>query len=152
MKTLISAAALALMPVAALAHDGMHVEDAYGRSTNPANAALFMRLENHRAVACTLTAVRTDAAKRAELHTHSEADGIMRMGRIEGGITVAPGTSHALMRGGDHVMLMGLTRPLADGDVVTLELDFGACGTETAEVTVDNSREDAGMPGTHQGH
>lgn len=140
MKTLTFAAIAALLPVAALAHDGMHINDAYVRSTNPKVGAVFLQLENHRQVACTLQSVTTDAAERAELHTHLEKDGVMKMVEIEGGIPVEPGQTHDLARGGDHIMLLGLTDPLTDGDILILTFDFGTCGTEEAEAVVDNQR------------
>ncbi|MFC0199485.1 copper chaperone PCu(A)C [Paracoccus rhizosphaerae] len=154
MKTPTLAAIAALLPVAALAHDGMHINDAYVRSTNPKTGAVFLTLENHREVACTLQSVASDAAERAELHSHAEEGGVMRMGPIEGGITVDAGQAHQLARGGDHVMLLGLTRPLADGDSIELSFDFGDCGTETATATVDNQRQDAEPTGhgDHAGH
>lgn len=151
MKTFAMAAVIGLIPFAAAAHDGMHVVDAYARSANPKAGAAFMVLENHRKVACTLTAVATDRAQKAELHTHQEVEGVMKMGKIEGGITVPAEASHRLQRGGDHVMLMGLNAPLKDGQMVRLTLDFGDCGTEEVEIPVDNQRqpdqaaEDAGM-------
>ncbi|WP_410218210.1 copper chaperone PCu(A)C [Paracoccus sp. (in: a-proteobacteria)] len=160
MKILTFAAVAALMPVAALAHDGMHINDAYARSTNPKVGAVFMTLENHRAVECTLEAIATDAAERAELHTHQDEGGIMKMVKMEDGITVPPGEAHQMNRGGEHVMLLGLAQPLKDGDTVALTLDFGDCGTESAEAVVDNQREgDAGQQdqhhhgeGEHAGH
>ncbi|WP_265499348.1 copper chaperone PCu(A)C [Paracoccus beibuensis] len=153
MKTLTLAAVAALFPVAALAHDGMHINDAYARSANPKTGAIFLTLENHRKVACSLQSVASDAADRVELHSHSEENGVMRMGAIEGGITVPAGGTHQLARGGDHVMLMGLTRPLADGDSIDLTLDFGDCGSETTTAVVDNQREDAAAEhGDHAGH
>ncbi|WP_304618643.1 copper chaperone PCu(A)C [Paracoccus sediminilitoris] len=159
MKTLILTAVAVAMPFAALAHDGMHVEDAYARSANPMTGAIFMTLENHRDVACTLQGVESDVAERVELHSHTQEDGIMKMGRIEGGIQVPAQQSHALERGGDHVMLLGLTRKLSDGDQVALTLDFGDCGREEATAVVDNARADAGHDmgqmdhgGDHAGH
>ncbi|MFN4061255.1 MAG: copper chaperone PCu(A)C [Paracoccus hibiscisoli] len=161
MKTLTLAALAALMPVAALAHDGMHANDAYARSTNPMVGAVFLKLENHREVDCTLQSAASDAAERVELHTHLEEDGVMKMTRIEDGIPVAAGQTHALDRGGDHIMMLGLTTPLTDGDTVTLTLDFGDCGTETVEAVVDNQRASGGHDhgdghahgaGDHAGH
>ena len=149
MKTLTLAAVAALLPLAAQAHDGMHVEDAYVRSSNAVTAAAFMRLENHRAVDCTLQAVTTPDAERAERHSHQEQDGIMRMGRIEGGITTPAGDSHLLQRGGDHIMLLGLTKPLKQGDHVALTLDFGDCGTVDLTAPVDNRRKPMGGASAH---
>lgn len=140
MKRYVYAAVAALMPLTAFAHDGMAVEEAYVRSTNPKTAGAFMVLDNHRKVACTLVAASSDAAERVELHTHQEADGIMKMMKDEDGFPIEPQAKHALDRGGDHIMMMGLTQPLADGDMVRLALDFGDCGTLEVEAPVDNQR------------
>lgn len=141
----------ALFPLAALAHEGVHVQDAYARSSNPMTGAIFMELDNHGAADCTLRAASSDAAERVELHTHLEQDGVMRMRKVEGGFPVAAGQSRHLDRGGDHVMLLGLTQPLADGDVLSLSLDFGDCGMQQLEVVVDNQRTTGGQGHDH-GH
>lgn len=153
MKTIRYAAVAALFPLTAFAHDGMAVKDAYMRSTNPKVAAAFMVLDNHRAVACTLTGVSSDAAEKVELHTHQETDGVMKMGKIEGGIEVPAKKQHALQRGGDHVMMMGLHTPVQDGQTVMLTLDFGECGTLDVDVPVDNQRSaDTPAPATEVDH
>lgn len=152
MKFVFSAAIAALFPLAALAHDAVAVEDAYARASNPKAGAAFMVLDNHRQVACTLSGVTSDVAEKVELHTHTEVDGVMKMGPIEGGIEVAPGAQHALARGGDHVMLMGLHQPLENGQIVKLSLDFGDCGTVDVELPVDNDRAaDAAAPAMDHG-
>lgn len=145
-------AALAVVtPAMALAQDGLAIRDAHVRSANPRNAAAFMVIENRGGADCRLTGASSDVAERVELHTHSEQDGVMRMRRIEGGIDIPAGSDHALARGGDHVMLMGLARPLKDGDSVALTLDFGPCGTQQVEAVLDNRRA-APVPMSHGGH
>ena len=59
--------------------------------------------------------------------------------------------SHALARGGDHVMLLGLTRQLNDGDTVALTLTFEKAGEVKVDVPVDLQRKDAPMMGMGQG-
>lgn len=145
------AAVAAFLPTVALAHDGVTIREAYARTTNPQTGAVFMIVENHRQVECRLTGVTSDEAEKVELHTHVEEDGVMRMQKIEGGIAIPAGGEHALARGGDHVMLMGLKAPLAPGDIVTLTLDFGDCGTQQVEAAVDNDRAPEEMQG-HTGH
>ena len=160
MKITISAALTALcLPAAALAHDGhLDVSDGFVRSSNPRTAAGFMTIFNDTHDDCTLTGVSTDAAEKAELHTHREdAAGMMEMLPIEGGIEIPAGETHALARGGDHVMLTGLTRPLEAGDEVALALDFGACGTLDVVLPLDNDRKggESAAPmdhGAHSGH
>lgn len=146
-------ALLAVMtPAAALAHDGLEIRDAYARSANPQTAAAFMVVENHRDVDCQLTGVSSDAADMVELHTHSEQDGVMKMHKIDGGIAIPAGGEHTLARGGDHVMLMGLKKPLTDGDIVALTLDFGPCGTQQLDVTLDNDRAPEKARHGHKSH
>lgn len=145
------AALAVLMPVAAAAHDGVHINDAYLRSANPKTAAAFMELENHADRECRLVGVSTDAAEVAELHTHQDDAGVMKMIKVEDGFAVPAGGKHHLQRGGDHVMLMGLTAPLTDGQTITMQFDFGECGQEQAEIAVDNQRapDDAAHGGGH---
>lgn len=151
MIRMILTALAVLSPAAAFAQDGVSIRDAYARSANPTTAAAFLVIENHRETECRLTGVSSDAAEVVELHTHAEVDGVMKMQKVEGGIAIPAGGEHALARGGDHVMMMGLPAPLAPGDTVALTLDFGDCGTQQVEAPVDDDRE---AMATHapQGH
>lgn len=149
MKMIYSAGLMALLlPLAgpALAQDNViEVHDAYVRSTNPKSGAAFMQIHNSGAEDCQLIAAATDAAGKAELHTHIDEDGVMKMVHVEEGFTVPAGGDFTLDRGGAHVMLMDLPTPLADGDEVVLSLDFGACGQQEVTAEVDNDRK----PGAH---
>lgn len=154
-------AALAVaVPALAEAQDGLAIREPYVRSANPMTAAVFMAIENHGASDCRLVGAASDAADLVELHTHLEQDGVMRMVKVEGGFDIPAGGAHALARGGDHVMLMGLTKPLAPGDTVSLTLDFGSCGSQQIEAPLDNDRVDVpaaggaggGGHGKHMGH
>ena len=118
-------AALALSALPAHAHDGIHLEDAYARTT-PRSAAVFMTITNHGGTEDRLLSARTEAAGMAGLHTHAEdANGVMTMPDVPDGFAIPGQSTHALARGGDHVMLMGLTKPLKQGDTIRLVLTFG---------------------------
>ncbi|MCU0907946.1 MAG: copper chaperone PCu(A)C [Rhodobacteraceae bacterium] len=155
-RTLALAALLALPAVApARAHDGFAVRDAYARASSAAaqSGAIFMVIENHRDIDDRLIAARSDVAERVELHTHlSDSAGVMRMVEVEDGFAIPAEGEHALARGGDHVMLLGLTRPLLDGEIVTLTLVFEQSGELVVEVPVDNARMDSGAHGGHGAH
>lgn len=160
-RTLILAAAVAALPLAASAHAGhdhgttvgdLTVTGAYARSTNPKVGAAFMTIENKGSTDCVLTAVSApEVTDRAELHTNREENGVMSMLPIDS-VTVPAGGSHALERGGDHVMLMDTKAPLAEGDEIALTLDFGACGQVPLTVKVDNKAGMPGAPASAQGH
>ena len=153
--TLLAALTAIALPAAVLAQDAtITVADGYARSANPKAAAAFMTIHNAGAAECTLTAVTTDVAERAELHSHMDkGDGVMKMAKLEGGIAIPAGADHALVRGGDHVMMMGLKAPLENGQQVPLTLDFGPCGTVETVLPVDNERKPAAMaPMNHGAH
>jgi Uncharacterized protein conserved in bacteria len=76
-------------------------------------------------------------SKRVELHTSKEdANGVMTMPPLEGGVEIPAGGYHTFQRGGDHVMLMGLTRQLIADDTVTMTLSFEHAGDLTITVPV----------------
>lgn len=136
------AAAVALCAVPALA-DNVMVMDAYARAASPnaKSGAAFMTLHNTGEVDDRLIAVRTDAAKRVALHTHTETgDGILQMHEIEGGIELPAGGVHHMVRGADHVMLMGLTGSLTQGAEIEVTLIFEQAGAVTVTIPIDNER------------
>jgi len=144
MNRFLIALAICLSP-AAVAADIL-VEDGYARVSRPGapTGAMFMVIRNAGETADTLVAAASPAAKRVELHTHLEKDGVMMMRPVEGGIEIDAGEVHALERGGDHVMLMGLTALLEDGMEVEVTLTFEQAGEVTVMVPVDNARGQAG--------
>jgi periplasmic copper chaperone A len=149
------AATLFLAPVPALADDGLTVREAHARAASAAarSGAAFMVIENHRDIDDRLIAARSDVAERVELHTHlQDSQGVMRMLEVKDGFLIPAGAEHALSRGGDHVMFLGLTRPLNDGDIVTVTLVFETSGELVVEIPVDNSRADMGGHGHSHGH
>jgi copper(I)-binding protein len=56
---------------------------------------------------------------------------------------------HALKRGGDHVMFMGLTRSLEHGDMIDLTLTFENAGQVVLTVPIDLERQDKMSAHTH---
>jgi copper(I)-binding protein len=148
LKSTLLGAAMALTALPALAGDmQIMIKDPYARSGAKSGAAFFM-IMNHGNEDDRLIAARSEAAPRVELHTHIEdANGVMKMREIEGGIEIPAGEMHALKRGGDHVMFMGLEAPFEQGAEVTVTLTFEKAGDVEVAIPVDNDRKDA-----HGGH
>lgn len=130
-----------LLPAQSFA-DGLSIKDAYLRASGPMAraAAAFMVIHNETDQTMTLIAAETETARKTELHTHIIEDDVARMRPIEGGITIQPGGMHALERGGDHVMLMGLKGKLEQGDMVPITLLFEDADPIIIDVPVDNER------------
>lgn len=137
------ATALALTSAPLFAGDIM-VKDPYVRSSTPTSVtgAAFMGLMNQGAEDDTLLAASSEVAGRIELHTHiQDANGVMKMIHIEDGITVPAGGMHMLQRGGDHIMFMGLTEPLVQGQEITVTLTFEKAGEIEVQIPVDHARK-----------
>ena len=134
-------AALLALPTATVAE--ITLEDAYIRSASPMakTGAAYMILRNDAETDDRLIGVTTEIAIRSEVHAHTDiGDGVMQMGTVEGGLVVPAQGSLALKRGGDHVMLMGLSGPLKDGASVTMTLQFETAGEVTVQISVDQTR------------
>lgn len=135
----------AALPAAAMA-GAISIEDPYARSSRPnaPTGAAFMVIVNSGEEDDRLIAVSSDIAERVELHTHiMDANGVARMVEVEDGMVIPAGGSHQLRRGGDHVMFMGLTRSLENGDTVTVTMTFEDAGDIVVEIPVDLDRKDA---------
>lgn len=141
MRHLFFAALLAIAPLSAFAEDGIRIDAAYARvaSPNAASGAVFMTIVNRATAEDRLIAAESGVAQKVELHTHSmTAEGVMQMLHVTEGFAVPAARNHALERGGDHVMLLGLTRPLAAGDAFSLTLTFERAGKIVVIVQVNN--------------
>lgn len=147
-QTLLAAATAALLGLPAFAQDGIQITQAYARSLGGvgSSGAIFFEIENTSDKDDRLIDVTSDVAQKVQLHTHKAgADGVMQMLHVPEGFPVAAMAKHALARGGDHVMLMGLTRDLNDGDLISLTLTFESAGQMVIEVPVDNTRKPGQM-------
>lgn len=153
--TLLAAAfAVLAIPLAAAAHDGVHINDAYARFLPGAKSgAAFFEIENHHVEDDRLIAAASNVAEKVEPHTHIQsAEGMMQMLPVEGGIVIPAQASAWLQRGGDHLMFMGLTEKLKDGDTISVTLTFERAGEVTIDIPVDNAREPgAAMPANVHG-
>lgn len=136
--------AACILSTTALFAGDITVKDAYMRSSTPTSktGAAFLMLMNGGDVDDRLIAASSDVAKRVELHTHKDmGNGVMQMTEIEGGIAVPAGGMHMLQRGSDHIMFMGLTAPLVQGEEVTVTLTFEKAGEVEVVIPVDHERK-----------
>lgn len=153
MNRILASVVALLLATPALAAD-ISVEDAYARASRPGapTGAMFMTIRNASDTPDRLIEARSPVAQLVELHTHIDANGVMRMRPVEDGFEIPAGGVHELARGGDHVMLMGLTRTLENGKTVPLTLVFENAGEISLDVPVDNDRQQGhGMMGQESG-
>lgn len=112
----------------------------------------YMTLRNGGGAAERLLSAASPAARAVELHTHIRDGDVMRM-RPVADVPIPPGGMVAFEPGGLHLMLIGLARPLREGERVPLTLSFARAGRVEVELVVESmrARPDAGG-GDHGGH
>lgn len=112
------------LPLPALAGDIM-VSDAWVPTAPPSapTHAAYISLHNHGAEPRILVGVKSEAYGMVHLHESRETDGVMTMSMLHQ-IEVPAGGMMMMKPGGLHVMLMGPKEPVAEGDTVSLILEF----------------------------
>lgn len=143
-RTFLSAG-IAAVSLSTAASAEIVIEDAYARASNMMAGAAFMTIANTGEADDRLVSATSQASERVELHTHIMQGDVMKMVEVEEGFVIPAGGSHALARGGDHVMFMGLAAPFEDGGTVTVTLTFEQAGDVTVEIPVDLSRDQMGQ-------
>ena len=121
--------AATLAPTAGANASSVMVSKAYARASATAGAetgaayvVLMVHGEDDR-----LVGVSTPAAKMAALHKTVNVDGVMKMEHVDG-IDIPANAMLQMKPGGYHIMLMGLTQPLKEGDEIVLTLKFEKAG------------------------
>ncbi|MBE9603877.1 copper chaperone PCu(A)C [Acetobacteraceae bacterium H6797] len=111
----------------------------------------FMTLTNKGTTPDKLIGGRAEIARKVELHTHLNENGVMKMREVEGGIPLPPGEMVELKPGGFHMMLIGLKTPLAVGAKVPVTLVFEKAGEITVELAVERPGAQAAGHGNATG-
>jgi hypothetical protein len=128
--------ALALAAPVAVAAQGIQVVDAWSRPTPPGMdvGVAYFTIRNA-GKSDRLLRVSSPVAKSAELHVSEMKNGVMKMEGLAS-VDVGSGAPVAFEPSGRHVMLMGLKRPLREGDVFPLTLTFANAGQVRTDVRV----------------
>jgi hypothetical protein len=140
------------LPAAASAQ-GVQVVDAWSRPTPPGIdvGVAYFTIRNADKTD-RLLRVSSPVAKSAELHVSSMKDGVTRMEAL-GPVEVGSGASTSFEPSGRHVMLMGLKKPLREGDVFPLTLTFANAGPIRTSVRVRGADgRDKGIPASETKH
>ena len=125
---------LSLAPVPGVA---VEITDGWMRALPPGQptAAAYLTVNNPDAVTVRLVAARSEVAQRVEIHRSSQVEGMWRMRRIDG-LDIPAGSTVTLAPGGTHLMLMGLARPLREGESLSILLEFDSGETRPATIVV----------------
>ncbi len=110
---------------AAASEGSVTVTAAWSRATAPgaSTAVVYLRLENQSNLTVTVEGVETSMDAKARIHKTVSKEGVMKMTPVKE-LSLAPGEQVEFKPGGLHVMLMGLTRLLDEGETFTIRVTF----------------------------
>lgn len=126
--------ALTLIAMPALAAPvtvgGLTLDAMWTRATPPGapSAGGYLTITNAGSEADTLIAVASPVAGMADVHVMETKDGVMTMHGLDGGLAIPPGQTVTLAPGGFHIMFMGLTGALKQGETLPVTLTFAKAG------------------------
>ena len=130
---LFSLSAVTLSAPKASMHNAMvgklEISNFWVRATPPSSktASAFMKVTNHGLKADKLMTATTSSAKKTELHSHINDDGVMRMRKVKF-INIPMHGQAILQPGSYHIMMMGLKGPLNEGSIAIIRLHFARSG------------------------
>jgi copper(I)-binding protein len=119
----------ALLAAGAAAGD-LQIASPWSRATAkgaPVGAG-YLTIVNKGAAPDRLVSVATKAAASVEIHAMSMDNGVMTMRALPDGLEIKPGETVTFKPGGYHLMLMGLAKPLVQGENIELTLTFAKAG------------------------
>lgn len=113
-----------IQPQSSNMRPSIEILDAWVRpATKGGNTALFMKVVNTSNTPDELISAHSDVSTHVEFHTHEDDNGVMRMKKI-GCMPIPPHGNIDLKQGGEHVMLMNISRPLEEGHFINVTLNF----------------------------
>ena len=131
--------ALLLFPVAVLAAGNkLTISEGWVRAVPPVskNTAAYFTIHNGFKKDETILHLESPVAEHTELHTIIvEPNGAKRMQKVPHG-AIKAGGELALKPGGYHLMLIGLKKPLKEGDKVSVDIIFQHAGKQTVTLPV----------------
>ena len=154
-RYIIAALVISLFGANAFAgHDDIHIHDVTIRATTP-NAgatAIYAMIHNHGDEQDRLVGGRVSFAKKVEIHEMKMDGDVMKMREIEGGLVIpSDGMAH-LKKGGNHMMVMGLSEPIKLDGAYEITFSFEKAGDITVPAVVISLSGKAKQDHSHKDH
>ncbi len=150
-RTLLGLVPALLLVRPAAAHDvragDLVISQGWSRAAGQGGqGAGFLRIANRGSAADRLLSASSPVSGKMELHTHVRDGDVMRMREVPA-IDIPAGQTVEMRPGGLHLMFMGLTQPLRQGEKIPVTLRFERAG----EVRIELDVQAAGArgPGAH---
>lgn len=127
---------LCVLSGAACASD-IEIKAAWSRATAPGQniGVAYFEIVNHGGPDV-LRGAQVEGVGQAMLHRSANDNGVMTMRGLDDGLGVGAQKTVSLQPGGDHLMLMGLTKALRQGDELRATLEFDHAGKIEVKIPV----------------
>jgi copper(I)-binding protein len=106
-----------------------------GQGEATTNSAAYLLIANDGGGGDRLTAATSEVAERVEIHESKVVNDLMVMEELDG-LEIPPHGSVELKPGGIHIMLLGIKRPLLEGEEIQFFLHFEKVGDLSIRVPV----------------
>lgn len=137
---------------AAITVGTLEIENPFTRATLP-NAPVgggFLTITNKGSEDDRLVSVSTDIAKESQIHEMAMSGDVMKMRQLADGLVIPAGETVVLEPGGFHLMFMGLSAAIAEGEAVPVTLVFEKAGSVTVDfVAAGSAATSPAMSHTH---
>lgn len=120
---------------------GLKISGAWARSTGNTVGAVYFVIENS-GEGDRLVSAASDLTPMVQVHEVVTEGLTQRMQELKDGLAIPAGQTVELKPGGYHIMLMDLAEPLAEGDEISIRLDFERAGTVELQVPVGAPSEE----------
>jgi len=111
---------------------------------------VYFNIKNNTAKDITLINALSSTTDRTEIHHHINVDGLSKMQKVSEGVVIPAGKTIEFAPGGLHIMIMGLTKAIHEGEEVVVELQFD--DGSHIDVFAKATRPSAGHTPTHKHH
>ena len=141
LRSLIPLLVLTFLPSATSAEDfeagSIHINGPFSSALPPIskNGAVYLTLTNHGHVSDQLVGAVTPIAERVEIHTHRMEDGMMKMRKVNE-VELPPHEEIVFAPGAIHIMLIGLSQVLKEGEHFPLMLHLKEAGHVMVKVII----------------
>jgi copper(I)-binding protein len=99
----------------------------------------YVKITNNGSAADRFTGGTLDGAEALEIHEMKMDGDVMQMRHLDKGLEIAPGATIELAPGGNHLMFMGLKKPIVAGENRKGTLSFEKAGAIDVEFTVEKA-------------
>lgn len=110
--------------------------------------AVYGTITNNTSNDIVLVGGTTEVSNQVEIHEMAMSGGEMVMQKIEGGLVIPAGETVSLEPGGNHMMLLDLSKAVVAGDTISVTFDFDGAD----DVSIDGIMAKPAEGGDEQYH